>query len=33
MVGTARALTAYRDQHFSERGRIGRLLGAVAQNP
>lgn len=21
------------DQHFSERGRIGRLLGAVAQNP
>jgi cyanophycinase len=21
------------DQHFAERGRIGRLLGAVAQNP
>jgi cyanophycinase len=21
------------DQHFSERGRIGRLLGAIAQNP
>jgi cyanophycinase len=21
------------DQHFSERGRIGRLMGAVAQNP
>ncbi len=21
------------DQHFSERGRVGRLLGAVAQNP
>jgi len=21
------------DQHFSERGRMGRLLGAVAQNP
>src|SRR5204862_3711783 len=21
------------DQHFAERGRIGRLLGAIAQNP
>jgi cyanophycinase len=21
------------DQHFAERGRIGRLIGAVAQNP
>ncbi|MBX7250054.1 MAG: cyanophycinase, partial [Caulobacteraceae bacterium] len=21
------------DQHFAERGRIGRLMGAVAQNP
>jgi cyanophycinase len=21
------------DQHFAERGRLGRLMGAVAQNP
>jgi cyanophycinase len=30
-LGFARDMVV--DQHFSERGRIGRLLGAVAQNP